>query len=76
MEVSIVKDMMGIAWNNELYSKGHINITHFMEKVHMLSIFLHGIFDEGWCESSSAQQNPQDFNSFRWGGKLRWGVEV
>jgi hypothetical protein len=28
-------------------SKSHLNITHSMEKVHMLKILLQGIFDEG-----------------------------
>ncbi len=33
-------------------------------------------FYEGWCENYCAQWNPQDSNSFGWGGKLGWGVEV
>jgi hypothetical protein len=36
------KNMMGVAWNNQL--KFHLNIIHFFKKVHMLSILLHGIF--------------------------------
>jgi hypothetical protein len=27
-------------------SKGYLNITHFKEKVHMVNIYLHDIFDE------------------------------
>ncbi len=38
--------------------KGHLNITHYREKVHMLSILLQGFFYEGSCESYGAQQNP------------------
>jgi hypothetical protein len=49
MEVCILKNTMGIIWNNEL--KFHLNITHFKEKVHMSNIFLQGIFDERWCEN-------------------------
>jgi len=53
-----------------------MNNTYFKEKVHMLNIFLKGLFDEGWCENYGGQWNPQSFNSFRWGDKLGWGVEV
>jgi hypothetical protein len=49
MEVCILKNTMGITWNNEL--KFHLNITHFWEKVHMLNILLQGIFDDERYES-------------------------
>jgi hypothetical protein len=39
MEVCIVKNTMGIAWNNKLKSKNYMNITDYREKVHMLNIF-------------------------------------
>jgi hypothetical protein len=46
MEVCIVKDMMGIAQNNELKFQRPHEHPHFKEKVHMSSILLQGIFDE------------------------------
>jgi hypothetical protein len=39
MEVYIVRNMKVISWNNELKSKGYLNITHFTWKIHMLNIF-------------------------------------
>jgi len=37
----------GCCMKQQVSSKGHLDITHSKEKVHMSNILLKGIFDEG-----------------------------
>jgi hypothetical protein len=47
MEVRIIKNMVGIARNNELEFQRPLEHHPFWGKGHMLSILLQGIFYEG-----------------------------